>query len=129
MSEEQKEAGRIVDLGTFAPVATIPFRYKTHNLKAFSILDVPRRTRNAVLAFNDRLRACSSIDEQIEVAIEIIDGFVPGAPLDELRDEPLALLMRAVIGLANGGSEGDPRSEARPTKARRRSSSGTRTRG
>jgi hypothetical protein len=120
MSEEKKEVVPIViDADVFAPTPTNVLSYRGKEYRAFNVLQVPRSIRNKFATLDSQLKACADLDAQSDLLVEMIAAFVPGVPVEDLREEPWEPLLQVVLRLGNSvGTDG----EARPTTGRGRSS-------
>lgn len=117
---EQTHQPVVIDADAFDPVPRNTFAYRGENYGAFDLMQLRGSQRERIKRLDKHLDGCRSLDEQIALLAEVVCDFVPKAPIDSLKDEPLEMLMDNVFRLAGAiGRAG----EARPTTGRRRSGS------
>lgn len=105
--EQQKPTGPVVvDAATFSPAPRNVFRYNGSDYKAFSLTQLKKSFRNHIAELERHLTACETFDQQIELLLDDLCTLVPGIPREELAEEPLELLLDAVLRVAYAHAQG-----------------------
>lgn len=115
----------VIDADAFDPIPQHVFRLNGRDYRALSTLQLTNAHREKVVRFDEHFKACTSFDAQLSLCVEIIAAYVPGAPVDEIRNAPLEKLLRCIGALAVAGSQDG---EERPTTGQRKSGSRRNTR-
>ena len=114
----------IIDADTFDPVPRNVFRYEGEDYPALDILQLSNAARERVKRIDKHLAACRTVEQQIDLLTSILRDFVPAAPVDQLKNEPVEKISRSIFALATAGVVPD----ARPMTGRRKSASRRSTR-
>jgi len=123
MANERKPV--VIDADSFDPVPRNVFRYGNEDYPAFDLMQISNSARERVKRLDKHIEACKTIDQQSELLTAILRDFVPTAPVDRLKDEPIEKLSRSIFALATAGMKRD---DADPTMGRRKSASRRSTR-